>query len=202
MRGSARRAGDWRVWLILAGRGFGKTRAGAEWVSGMRGACRRRGSLWSAPTLDDVATGDGRGAERAAGGGAERRGGALGARAGGEVTFRVGRGGASSYSAERPEKLRGPEHDFAWCDELGKWAHGEATWDNLMLGLRRGDEPRAVVTTTPRPAPLMRGSARWPGLRRDARADGGQSASAAQLRGGDAADMAGRGSGGRSWTAS
>jgi phage terminase large subunit-like protein len=63
---------------------------------------------------------------------------------------------AFAYSAERPEKLRGPEHDFAWCDELAKWTHGDRTWDNLMLGLRRGERPRTIVTTTPRPVALLR----------------------------------------------
>ena len=55
-----------------------------------------------------------------------------------------------AYSGERPDKLRGPQHHFAWCDEIAKWAHGEAAWDNLMLGLRLGDRPRTMVTTTPR----------------------------------------------------
>jgi phage terminase large subunit-like protein len=63
---------------------------------------------------------------------------------------------AFAYSAETPDKLRGPEHDFAWCDELAKWSRGEATWDNLMLGLRRGERPRTIVTTTPRTVALMR----------------------------------------------
>src|SRR5438067_830351 len=66
------------------------------------------------------------------------------------------------YSAEAPEGLRGPEHDFAWADELAKWgANGrskaaDAAWDNLMMGLRRGAKPRAVVTTTPKAVPLLK----------------------------------------------
>jgi phage terminase large subunit-like protein len=54
------------------------------------------------------------------------------------------------YSGRSPEALRGPEHDFAWCDELAKWRHPAETWDMLQLGLRRGAFPRALVTTTPR----------------------------------------------------
>src|SRR5687768_8792226 len=71
---------------------------------------------------------------------------------------------AHAFSAERPEKLRGPQHHYAWCDELAKWPRGagpgeskaDAAWNNLMLGLRLGGRPRAIVTTTPKPAPLLR----------------------------------------------
>jgi phage terminase large subunit-like protein len=55
-----------------------------------------------------------------------------------------------------PESLRGPEHHAAWADEIGKWRRGDAAWDNLLLGLRIGDRPQVVVTTTPRPTRLMR----------------------------------------------
>jgi len=60
------------------------------------------------------------------------------------------------YSGERPNRLRGPQHDFAWCDEIASWTKAEEAWDNLLLGLRLGERPRAVVTTTPRPRPLMK----------------------------------------------
>ncbi|MDQ4087456.1 MAG: terminase family protein, partial [Pseudomonadota bacterium] len=68
------------------------------------------------------------------------------------------------YSASRPDSLRGPQHHFAWCDELAKWPaagsaghrRADAAWDNLMLGLRLGTSPRTIVTTTPRPFPLMK----------------------------------------------
>jgi phage terminase large subunit-like protein len=68
---------------------------------------------------------------------------------------------AFAYSAAAPEGLRGPEHHFAWCDELAKWGQGpsrlaDAAWDNLMMGLRLGTGPRAMVTTTPRPGPLLK----------------------------------------------
>src|ERR1700719_917284 len=54
-----------------------------------------------------------------------------------------------------PERLRGPQHDAAWCDELGAWRYPEA-WDMLMFGLRLGDDPRVMVTTTPRPTKLIK----------------------------------------------
>ena len=62
---------------------------------------------------------------------------------------------ATFYSAEEPERLRGPQHDAAWCDELTSWRYPEA-WDMLMFGLRLGEDPRVVVTTTPRPTKLLR----------------------------------------------
>ncbi len=62
---------------------------------------------------------------------------------------------ATLYSADEPERLRGPQHDTAWCDELASWRHPEA-WDMLMFGLRLGNDPRVVVTTTPRPTRLLR----------------------------------------------
>src|SRR5207245_10824571 len=62
---------------------------------------------------------------------------------------------ATTYSADEPERLRGPQHDAAWCDELASWRYPEA-WDMLMFGLRLGDDPRVVVTTTPRPTKLLR----------------------------------------------
>jgi phage terminase large subunit-like protein len=60
------------------------------------------------------------------------------------------------FSGENPERLRGPQHHFARCDELAKWAQPQATWDNLQMGLRAGPRPRALVTTTPRPIPLLK----------------------------------------------
>ena len=68
---------------------------------------------------------------------------------------------ATTYSADEPERLRGPQHDFAWCDELAAWRYPEA-WDMLMFGLRLGDDPRAVVTTTPRPTKLIKALAADP----------------------------------------
>jgi phage terminase large subunit-like protein len=75
---------------------------------------------------------------------------------------------ATLYSAGEPESLRGPQHSHAWCDEIAKWSqsHGraEAAWDNLLLGLRLGAQPRAVATTTPRAVPLLRRLLGQPGV--------------------------------------
>jgi phage terminase large subunit-like protein len=69
------------------------------------------------------------------------------------------------YSAAAPEKLRGPEHHFAWADELAKWSRAEATWDNLQLGLRLGTRPQTLVTTTPRTMELLTRIRELPGTR-------------------------------------
>lgn len=63
---------------------------------------------------------------------------------------------AFTYSAERPDRFRGPQHDAAWCDELAAWDNREETWDMLQFGLRLGDNPQVMVTTTPRPFALLR----------------------------------------------
>jgi phage terminase large subunit-like protein len=63
---------------------------------------------------------------------------------------------ATLYNAVEPDQLRGPQHDAAWGDELAKWRYMQETWDQLQFGLRLGDHPRAIVTTTPRPLPLIR----------------------------------------------
>jgi phage terminase large subunit-like protein len=67
-----------------------------------------------------------------------------------------GDGLAIAYSGANPGRLRGPQHHFAWADELAKWARPEETWDNLQLGLRLGDRARALVTTTPGRTPLLK----------------------------------------------
>ena len=146
--------GDWRVWLMLAGRGFGKTRAGAEWV---RALAEAHGGIRIAlvgATLEET---------RALM--VEGECGLLNicpeaTRPRFEPSRRqlVWRSGAVAklYSGENPEGLRGPGHHYAWCDELAKWSYAEATWDNLMMTMRAGDRPRTLVTTTPRPTPLLR----------------------------------------------
>lgn len=148
--------GDWRVWLMMAGRGFGKTRAGAEWVWARMRACPGARVALVGANLGEVEKVMVRGASgilAAARTGEEARW------AAGERVVRFGCGGAAfAYSAARPESLRGPQHHFAWCDELGKWPAeaGGAAWDNLMLGLRLGAAPRTLVTTTPRAGALLR----------------------------------------------
>jgi phage terminase large subunit-like protein len=153
--GQSEPGGEWRVWLLMAGRGFGKTRAGAEWVSARaRENPGARIALVGA-TREDVAKVmiEGRsGLLRVA-----RTGEApLWVPSRGVVYFPSGAEG-HVFSAEAGEGLRGPEHDFAWCDELAKWERAQACWDNLQLGLRVGERPRAIVTTTPKPLALLRG---------------------------------------------
>ncbi len=72
----------------------------------------------------------------------------------GEVRFKNG-SVAKLFSGSDPERLRGFQHHYAWCDELAKWKKGELTWDNLQFGLRLGDDPRVLVTTTPAASPVL-----------------------------------------------
>ncbi len=149
--------GDWRLWLIMAGRGFGKTRAGAEWVREMAKNPQARIALIAA------SLGEARAVMVEGDSGvltvcpAERR-------PHFEPSLKrlswPNGAQASLFSAGEPESLRGPQHSHAWCDEVAKWdnAGGKAlaAWDNLLLGLRLGEQPRALATTTPRAVPLLR----------------------------------------------
>ena len=140
--------GDWRVWLLLAGRGFGKTRCGAEWVRWL--ACHHPGlhiALVS-ETFDDAryVMVEGPSGILSVTPARDRPRWTPSARTLDWPNGTVMR----LYSAERPDQLRGPEFDYAWADEVGKWRF-PAAWDNLMLGLRRGRCPRVLATTTPRP---------------------------------------------------
>lgn len=146
--------GDWRTWLLMAGRGFGKTRAGAEWIAGQAGTNGRlRIALVAASIAEARAVM------------VEGESGIMSVVAeGGPPIWRASLGklvwksGAQAfvYSGAHPEQLRGPQHHIAWCDEIAKWAYPGETWDNLQLGLRLGAVPRALVTTTPRPVSLLR----------------------------------------------
>jgi phage terminase large subunit-like protein len=82
---------------------------------------------------------------------------------------------ATLFGAADPEGLRGPQFSHGWADEIAKWAGGEAAWDNLMMGMRLGDDPRVLATTTPRPVPLVRRLAAGEGvaITRGATADNG-----------------------------
>jgi phage terminase large subunit-like protein len=145
---------EWRVWLLMAGRGFGKTRAGAEWVS-----ARAR----EIPGARIALVGGSR--DEAAKVMVEGPSGLLAvARSdealvwtptNGVVRFSSG-AEAFVYSGAAPEKLRGPEHHFAWCDELAKWKRPDETWDNLQMGMRLGTRPRLIVTATPKPVAIVR----------------------------------------------
>lgn len=150
----AQGGGPWRVWAIVAGRGFGKTRAGSEWVWARARENPGARIALVAASLDEVA--------RVM---VEGESGILAtARCDERPRWIASRGlllfpggaEAHAFSAEKPDKLRGPQHHFAWCDEFAKWPHAEETWNDLMLGLRLGERPRTIVTTTPRPVPLLR----------------------------------------------
>jgi phage terminase large subunit-like protein len=159
---SAANGEPWRVWAIVAGRGFGKTRAGAEWVWARAREDGRARIALVAATYDEAVEVmiEGESGLLAIARGNERPRWVPSRRV---LIFPSG-AQAHVYSAERPEKLRGPQHHFAWCDELAKWprltgtgqAKADAAWDNLMLGLRLGSRPRTIVTTTPRPGPLLK----------------------------------------------
>jgi len=153
--------GGWFCWLILAGRGFGKTRTGAEWIRGLveaRHVDARKGDALRIAIVAETAH-DGRNVMiegesgllacapphfRPAYEPSKRR-----------LTWPNG-AEATLFSAEDPDQLRGPQHHLAWCDELAKWRYPEEAWSNLTLGLRLGDAPRVCVTTTPRPLPFLK----------------------------------------------
>lgn len=146
--------GEWLVWLLLAGRGFGKTRTGAEtvalWLVNYPG-CR---VALVAATFDD-----GRDTMVEGESGLEsvlkRYGvGYTWNRSLGQLIMANG-SRADLYSGEKPRQLRGPQHHYAWCDELAWWLHPRMTWDNLLFGLRLGTRPRILVSTTPRPLTLL-----------------------------------------------
>ena len=144
---------DWSTWVIKAGRGFGKTLAGAQWVSAR---------IAQGPPLRIALVGATFADARAVM--VEGKSGLL------EVAepwidewlptrrqlrFRNG-SMAMLYSGATPHLLRGPEHHYAWCDELAKWKRPQDCWDMLQLGLRLGERPRAIVTTTPQPGRVLR----------------------------------------------
>lgn len=147
--------GDWRTWLILAGRGFGKTRAGAEairkWIE--TGKCKRIALIGS--TEKDVLQV------------------MIGGVSGIESLYPVDHPNRPSYNASkgmlcwpngaiaqiftcaRPDKLRGPQFDGAWIDEMAKFRNPQLVWDQLNYALRLGENPQIIVTTTPRPIPII-----------------------------------------------
>ena len=145
--------GNWTTWLILAGRGFGKTRTGAEWIrerveSGMSKRIALIGKTpadvrdvmiegesgllnisppYNMPTYEP----------------SKRR-----------LTWDNG-AIAQTFSSYEPDQLRGSQFDTAWADEMASWEYPEETWDNLMFALRLGEKPQVCVTTTPRPLQLL-----------------------------------------------
>lgn len=148
----------WRTWLILAGRGWGKTRTGAEWVRNEVEAGRTGRIALVAETAADARDVMVEGPSgllaisppwnRPKYEPSKRR-----------VTWESG-ATATLFNAVEPDQLRGPQFDGAWADEVAKWRYAQETWDQLQFGLRLsppgGGVPRQVVTTTPRPIPLVR----------------------------------------------
>jgi phage terminase large subunit-like protein len=153
-------ASDWLAWLVMGGRGAGKTRTGAEWVRGMALGI---GGFADAPAERIALVGETFADVREVM--IEGPSGII--QAHGRRTrpewhparrLLVWPNGAKAqaFSSEDPEGLRGPQFAAAWGDEAGKWRNAEATWDMLQFGLRLGTRPRQVITTTPRPVPLLR----------------------------------------------
>jgi phage terminase large subunit-like protein len=143
----------WRVWLMMAGRGFGKTRAGAEWVHRLAMAGGRRIALVAA-SIDEARSVMVEGVSGLLGVARRNRVRVTWEPSLGRLKWAKG-SVAELFSGDHADGLRGPEHHFAWCDELAKWRQAEAAWDNLQMGLRAGPRPRALVTTTPRPMRLL-----------------------------------------------
>lgn len=144
----------WRVWLVMAGRGFGKTRMGAEWVRAQAETTPRMKIALVGATMSEVrrvmVEGDSGLLAIAPPHLRPRWEPSLG-----KLRWPSG-AEAFVYAASEPEALRGPAHHIAWADEIAKWPQGEAAWDNLQLTMRAGRWPRLVATTTPRPVPLVR----------------------------------------------
>jgi phage terminase large subunit-like protein len=149
----------WTTWLLIGGRGAGKTRAGAEWVKSAANAPKAEGEgerrialigetehetrevmIEGVSGLLSVHQHDRRPVWSPSRRRLEWDNGAI----------------AQAFSAEDPESLRGPQFSAAWADELAKWRHAEATFDMLQFGLRLGARPRQVITTTPRPIALLK----------------------------------------------
>lgn len=143
---------DYDTWFLCAGRGFGKTRCGAEWSLEQAGKYAR-GALvgaTAADTRDIMVEGE------------------SGILACAPATFRpvyepskrklTYPNGAIQmlYSADEPDRLRGPQHHYGWADELAAWRRIQYAWDMLQMGMRLGEHPQVCVTTTPRPLPLVK----------------------------------------------
>lgn len=156
----AERETPWRTWLMLGGRGAGKTRAGAEWIKAQalglapfaRAPARRIALVGETIAAVRSVMIEGvsgllavhRDADRPVYEPSKR-----------QLVWKTG-AIAQIFSAEEPDALRGPQFSVAWLDEICKWHHADATFDMLQFALRIGKQPRQVVTTTPRPMPLLK----------------------------------------------
>ena len=147
-------AEGWRTWLLMAGRGFGKTRAGAEWVHAVASSRPGVRIALVGATIADARAVMVEGVSGLLSVAKLRRKRLLWEPSLGRLKWPNG-SEAQLFSGDNADGLRGPEHDVAWCDELAKWREADAAWDNLQFGLRRGRSPRALVTTTPRPIKLI-----------------------------------------------
>lgn len=146
--------GDWLTWLVLAGRGFGKTRCAAEWIRSRvdsREASRIALIAETQKDLEEVLVFGDSGiysvfpphqkpkiTKKPI-----------------KIEFHTG-AIATGYNATEPDQLRGPQFDTAICDEFAKFRYARETWDQLQFGLRLGKRPRVMITTTPRPIPILK----------------------------------------------
>ena len=151
---------DWKTWVVLGGRGAGKTITGSQWI---RYQALGKMPIATRPVTRIALVGPTLGEVRSVM--VEGISGLLAVHAEHErpkflssQNKLVWPSGAIGqiFSAEDPDSLRGPQFDVAWCDELAKWNNLQETWDMLQFGLRLGGHPRAVVTTTPRPVKLLK----------------------------------------------
>ncbi len=152
--------GEWRTWMIIGGRGAGKTRAGAEWVRRQvegaaafdPGLCRRVALVGETieQVRDVMIFGE---SGILACSPPDRRPEWLATK---KSLLWPNGAEAKIYTASDPEGLRGPQFDAAWVDELAKWKRAEETWDMLQFALRLGECPRQCVTTTPRNIPILK----------------------------------------------
>ncbi|MDP9763852.1 phage terminase large subunit-like protein [Deinococcus enclensis] len=158
--------GDWFVWLILAGRGFGKTRTGAETIAQWARETPKGRFALVAQTIADARDTmvEGQSGLLSVLDESELRGGSVDTawnRSLGELYLRNG-AKFKCFSSEKPRSLRGPQHHGAWGDEPATWNDADqgtaedTTWTNLLFGLRLGKDPRVVMTGTPRPVRLIR----------------------------------------------
>ena len=145
----------WRTWLMRAGRGFGKTRAGAEWIFRLAESRRDVRIALVGATIAEARAVMVEGVSGLLSVAKVHRRRLNWEPSLGRITWPNG-STAQLFSGDNADGLRGPEHDFAWCDELAKWRQAEEAWMNLQMGLRRGSRPRALVTTTPRPIEVLK----------------------------------------------
>jgi phage terminase large subunit-like protein len=144
--------GDWRTWLVMAGRGYGKTRVGAEWI-------RESVKHFRLVNLIGATADDARDIM------IEGESGILAICPEHERPLYLPSkrrmewpNGATSliFTADEPDRLRGKQHERLWCDEIAAWKYAQEAWDQAMFGLRLGNDPRCVATTTPKPVALVR----------------------------------------------